>query len=77
MTAEITVQCIACKAELTPAQPGQGSITCPVCGREMTAYEAGTQEVRAHICQSALINAIGCYRRVTGADLGMAKHAVT
>ncbi len=77
MSVDFTIQCIACKTELVPMQPGQESLTCQACGRVMTAYEAGMQEVRAYIRWVRMIDAIRVYRRTTGADLGTAKDAVT
>ncbi len=77
MAEDFTIQCTACKAEIAPIQPGEASLACPACGKVMAAYEAGMQEVRAYIRQSALVNAIGRYRRLTGADLKTAKDTVS
>lgn len=76
MTDDILILCPKCQASLPPLEPGAGSLTCPACGKALTAYEAGMQEVRAYIRRSALVNAIGCYRRLTGADLKTAKDIV-
>jgi predicted amidophosphoribosyltransferase len=76
MTDNPRLLCPKCNAGLPPLETGTESLTCPCCGKTLTAYEAGMQEVRAYIRQSALVNAIGRYRRLTGADLKTAKDIV-
>jgi transcription elongation factor Elf1 len=73
----IDITCPACKTAQPPIEAGQPILTCPACGKEMTAYEAGMQEVRAYIRWVRMVDAIRCYRKTTGADLGTAKNAVT
>lgn len=69
--------CTACKFDLPSIEDEAESLTCPSCGKGQTAYETGMAEVRAFIRLSALVSAIGCYRRLTGADLKTAKDVVS
>lgn len=67
-----------CQTTLQPLEAGQESLACPQCGNILTAaYEAGMAEVRAYIRSVRLIDAIRVYRKTTGANLGIAKDAVT
>jgi len=76
MTLEIQIECPVCRAPL-PLPEATAAPTCPACGKQLTADEAGMAEVRAYLRRVRMVDAIRAYRQTTGADLGTAKNAVT
>ncbi len=76
MPSSIQIYCRDCKSPLPPLMDAEVLI-CPVCGKQLTAYEAGMEEVREYIRWVNMIPAIARYRQLTGSDLKTAKDAVT